>query len=225
MNRRAPCALAALLLTGAAAPTVAPSAQPSPSNLRTIANVRSTPFCNAIAQHFNAAVVPMLANDRDFDAVDVQLVDLNDVFHHADYQNRYAQVRVELMKYVGRIRQTLPQIQLQINQLRAGQTLTNSAAAAAQLHQVAEKLQLAFNKQMQLSTDLGGVVQTMMSYEPPADLDVAQEELQEQSMPKDMKDIKSYLRFDGQREVVDQSENAAADSAIDLVTAHCSTQK
>ncbi|HZZ65849.1 MAG TPA: hypothetical protein VFE17_10150, partial [Candidatus Baltobacteraceae bacterium] len=85
--------------------------------------------------------------------------------------------------------------------------------------------QLAYNKQFQLQTDLTGVAQTMMSYQPPEDLDVAQEELAEQSMPKDMKDIKSYLRFDGQRDVIDGAENAAADSAIALVQTHCSASK
>ncbi len=162
MSRSAPCALLAALLLGAGPP--APSPAPSPaSQLRTIATVRATPFCNAIAQHFNAAVVPMLANDRDFDLVDGQLVDLNDVFHHADYQTRYAGLRVALMKKVNRIRTSLPEIQEQINSLREGRTLTKDPAQAKQLTQVAEKLQLAYNKQFQLATDLGGVVQTMMS--------------------------------------------------------------
>jgi hypothetical protein len=129
------------------------------------------------------------------------------------------------MKYLDSIRSSLPQIQAQINQLRSGEQLTQDKAAAKDLHQVAEKLQLAYNKQFQLQTDLTGVAQTMMSYQPPEDLDVAQEELAEQSMPKDMKDIKSYLRFDGQRDVIDGAENAAADSAIALVQTHCSASK
>ncbi len=223
MNKRAYGAFFAFLLLGAA-----PSPTPSPtsgSQLKTIASVRATPFCNAIAQHFNAAVEPMLANDRSFDQVDTQLVDLNDVFHHPDYQIRYAGIRVKLMKYVGDIRASLPSIQTQINQLRQGENLTKDAQDAKQLHQVAEKLQRAYNKQFQLATDLTGVYQTMMSYDPPADLDVAQSELAEQSMPKDMRDVKSYLRFNGQRDVIDQSENAAADSAITLVESRCSVQK
>lgn len=225
MNRRAYGAFFAFLLLGAApVPSPTPSMQPA-SQLKTIVNVRTTPFCNAIAQHFNAAVEPMLANDRDFDQVDVQLVDLNDVFHHPDYQIRYAGIRVQLLKYVDRIRASLPQIQQQINQLRDGEKLTKDPQEGKQLHLIAEKLQQAYNKQFQLATDLTGVVQTMMSYEPPADLDIAQSELAEQSEPNDMKDLKNYLRFNGQRDVIDQSENAAADSAIDLVQNHCSVQK
>lgn len=224
-NKRAYGAFFAFMLLGVA-PSPTPSPAPSaPSQLKTIVNVRTTPFCNAIAQHFNAAVAPMLANDRDLDRVDPELVNLNDVFHHPDYQTRYYTIRVRLMKYLDSIRSSLPQIQAQINQLRSGERLTQDKAAAKDLHQVAEKLQLAYNKQFQLETDLTGVAQTMMSYQPPEDLDVAQEELAEQSMPKDMKDIKSYLRFDGQREVIDGAENAAADSAIALVQTHCSAAK
>ncbi len=223
MNKRAYGAFFAFLLVGAAP---APSPSPTPaSQLKTIANVRATPFCNAIAQHFNAAVQPMLANDRDFDQVDTQLVDLNDVFHHPDYQIRYANIRVKLMKYVNDIESSLPSIQRQINQLREGENLTKDPEEAKQLHHVAEKLQLAYNKQYQLSTDLTGIYQTMMSYQPPSDLDIAQNELAEQSMPRDMKDVKSYLRFNGQRDIIDQSENAAADSALTLVETHCSVKK
>jgi hypothetical protein len=167
----------------------------------------------------------MLANDRDLDKIDTHLVDLDEAFHHPDYQIRYAGLRVKLMQRVDEIRKSLPFIQSQINELRQGENLTKDAAAAKQLHMIAEKLQLAYNKQYQLETDLTGVVQTMMSYNPPADLDITQEELQEQSMPRDMKDIKSYLRFDGQREVIDQSENAAADSALTLVQSTCSPKK
>lgn len=222
-KKRAAGAFFAFLLLGAA-PSPTPSPTPA-SQLKTIANVRANPFCNAIAQHFNAAVQPMLANDRDFDQVDTQLVDLNDVFHHMDYQNRYFDIRIKLMKYISEIEKSLPFIQTQINQLRNGEKLTEDKQAAKQIHQVAEKLQLAYNKQYQLATDLTGVYQTMMSYQPPQNLDIGQSELAEQSMPRDMRDIKSYLRFDGQRDVIDQSENAAADSAITLVENRCAVQK
>lgn len=214
-----PVLLALVLAVASASPS--PSPTPVPSQLRTIATVRATPFCSSLGQHFNGAVIPMLANDRTLDQVDVQLVDLNDVFHHPDYQIRYAGLRVKLMQYVSEIEKSLPIIQQQVNQLREGEKLTTDPALAKQTHLIAEKMQLAYNKQYQLATDVSGVVQTMMTYQPPQDLDIAAEELQEQSMPKDMKDIKSYLRFDGQRDVIDRAENAAADSAIDVVERQC----
>jgi hypothetical protein len=204
----------------------APSTAPSPaSQLKTIATVRSTPFCSSIAQHFNAAVAPMLSNDRSLELVDTQLVDLNDVFNHPDYQIRYANVRIKLMKYVGDIEKNLPFMQQQINQLRQGEKLTADKQDAHDIHQIAEKLQLAYNKQMQLATDLMGVIHAMIDYQPQGDADSFQNQLAAAQMPQDMRDIKSYLRFDGQRDVIDQSENAAADSAIALVEHTCAVNK
>jgi hypothetical protein len=202
-----------------------PTPTPAPSQLKTIVNVRSTPFCTSIAQHFNAAVGPMLANDRVLDQIRPQLVDLNDVFDHPDYQIRYSGIRVKLMGQVAQLQKSLPFMQQQINQLRAGEALTKDPQDAKSIHQIAEKLQLAYNKQMQLETDLTGVVRAMMDYHPPENLDVAQEELAQSQMPQEMRDIKSYLRFDGQRDVIDQAENAAADSTITLVEHTCAVNK
>jgi hypothetical protein len=167
----------------------------------------------------------MLANDRSFDQVDTQLVDLNDVFNHGDYQIRYSNVRVNLIKYVSEIQKNLPFMQQQINQLRLGEQLTTDKQDSHQIHQIAEKLQLAYNKQMQLATDLSGVIRAMMDYQPQGDADSYQNRLAAASMPQEMRDIKSYLRFDGQRDVIDQSENAAADSAITLVSHTCAINK
>jgi hypothetical protein len=212
------------LAVALAAAMASPSPTPS-SQLKTIATVRSTPFCTSIAAHFNAAVAPMLANDRVLDQVDPQLVDLNDVFKHPDYQIRYSRIRVALMKYVDELQRSLQPMQQEINQLRKGETLGKDVQDAHDIHQIAEKLQLAYNKQMQLTTDLTGVVRAMMDYQPPADLDVMHEELAESQTPEEMRNVKSYLRFDGQRDVIDQSENAAADSAITLVQNRCAINK
>ncbi|HET7815315.1 MAG TPA: hypothetical protein VFL13_13195 [Candidatus Baltobacteraceae bacterium] len=193
--------------------------------MKTIVTVKSTPFCNSLGQHYNAAAGPMLANDRDLDRINVQLMNFDDMFHHPDYQIRYSDTRVALMKYVSEIVKSLPAMQREINQLRTGESLTTDKAEAAQLHQVAEKMQLAYNKQHQLATDLSGVIQSMMDYRPPADLDISQEELAEAGMPQEMRSVKSYLRFDGQRDVLAQAEDAAANLAIDLASTHCLEQK
>jgi hypothetical protein len=211
--------VALTLIVGMAAPSPSPS--PSGSQLKTITSVRATPFCTSIAQHFNAAVQPMLINDRSLDQVDTQLVNINDVFNHSDYQIRFADARAKLVKYVGDIDKNLPFIQDQINQLRQGEKLTTDANDAKTIHQIAEKLQLAYNKQHQLATDLLGVIQAMMDYRPEGDPTSFENQMATQSMPKEMRDIKSYLRFDGQRDVLDQAENAAADATIDLVTKTC----
>jgi hypothetical protein len=216
--------LALSLILGMAAPAPSPSPSPAGSQLKTITSVRATPFCTSIAQHFNAAVQPMLANDRSLDQVDTQLVNINDVFNHFDYQIRYADARAKLVKYVGDIDKNLPFIQEQINQLRQGEKLTTDANDSKTIHQIAEKLQLAYNKQRQLTIDLTGVIQAMMDYRPEGDATSFQNQMATASMPKEMRDIKSYLRFDGQRDVLEQAENAAADSTIDLVTKTCVKQ-
>ena len=210
--------LAAALLGAAPAPS--PSPTPAAA-LKTITTVRATPFCTSIAQHFNAAVQPMLANDQSLDQVNTQLVDINDVFNHPDYQIRYANARAKLVKYVGDIQKNLPFIQQQINQLRQGEKLTTDPADSKAIHQIAEKLQLAYNKQNQLASDLLGVIQAMMQYQPEGDPSTFANQMATLSMPKEARDIKSYLRFDGQRDVLGQAENAAADATIELVTSKC----
>lgn len=167
----------------------------------------------------------MLGNDRTLDQIDPQLVNLDDAFNHPDYQIRYARVRRHVIAYVGEIQKSLPFIQGQIDRLRRGASLTKDAQDAAQLHDIAAKLQQAYDKQKQLATDLTGVAQAMMEYSPPADLDVAQEEMAESQIPQQMRDVKSYLRFDEQRAVIAQAENAAADSAIALVEERCAVNK
>jgi len=65
----------------------------------------------------------------------------------------------------------------------------------------------------------------MMDYQPQGDADSFQNQMADAQLPQDMRDVKSYLRFDGQRDVIDQSENAAADAAITLVENHCTVNK
>lgn len=168
---------------------------------------------------------PILGNDRTLDEIDPQLANLDDVFNHPDYQIRYSRVRRHLIVYVDQLQKSLPYIQQQINELRQGASLTKDAQDAAQLHDIAAGLQHAYDKQKQLSTDLTGVAQAMMEYSPPADLDVAQQQMAESQIPPQMRDIKSYLRFDGQRDAITQAENAAADSAITLVENRCALNK
>lgn len=214
-------ALAAAALFASAAASPSPSPAPSPGGLRTIASVRSTPFCTSLGTHFNGAVAPMLANDYTLTQVNTQLLDINDMFRHPDYQIRYASTRAKLVKYVGSIQKNLPFMQQQINALRAGESLTKDPQDAKDIHQVAEKLQLAYNKQMQLATDLTGIIQAMMDYHPAGDADSFQNQMQTLEMPKEGRDIKSYIRFDGQRDVIAQSENAATDVALNLAESKC----
>jgi len=174
-----------------------------------------------MATHFNGTVTPMLANDRTLDLVNVQLDDINAVFTKPDYQIRYAGERAKLVKYVGDLQKNLPFMQDQINSLRHGEQLTKDAQQARDIHQLAEKLQLAYNKQYQLSADLLGVAQAMMQYRPSGDADSFANQMQTLNMPAEMRDIKSYLKFNGQRDVIADAEDKSADMALDIVSKYC----
>src|SRR5579871_6217487 len=56
---------------------ILPTPSSAPHEPKTIITVISSPYCRSLADHFNGALVPMLANDRTLDGVSVQLDDLD----------------------------------------------------------------------------------------------------------------------------------------------------
>ena len=74
-------------------PNPSPSASPGERELPTIVTVISSPYCNSLADHFNGALVPMLANDRVLEGTSVQLDDLNTLFHQTNYVQQYMHVQ------------------------------------------------------------------------------------------------------------------------------------
>jgi hypothetical protein len=204
------------------APAPRPSGSPNPAPLKTIVTVRSNPFCTSLVTHFNLSVQPMVANDATLDQVDTQLVDLKAIFASPDYVQQFYKFRTKLGLFVEQMQKRLPPMQQQINQLRDGEKLADNPADAKRIHALAEKMQLAYNKQMQLVTDLYGVVQGSMDYQPlDAPHPLNGQDPEELARPADEKDLKSYLRFDGQRDVISQSEEAAGDIAYDVATTRC----
>ncbi len=200
----------------------APTPQPSPAPLRTIATVKSTPYCTALATHFNAAVQPMVINDRTLDQVGTTLDTVDSIFHKPDFAIRFGGERAKLTNYVGDLQKNLPFMQAQINELRQGQTLTSDAGARQEMHQLAQELQRAYDKQKQMTTDLLGVVHAMMATDTSnVDPTDAQSELADNQLPADMKSTKSYLRFDGQRDVITDAETKAGDLAFDEAEKYC----
>ncbi len=199
-----------------------PSPRPSSTPLRTIATVKSTPYCTALAAHFNAAVQPMVRNDRTLDDVGTSLDDVDSIFHKPDFAIRFGGERAKLTKYVDNLQKSLPFMQTEINQLRQGQTLTADAGARQEMHQLAQELQRAYDKQKQMTTDLLGVVQAMMQTDTSnVDPTDAQSELADMQLPAEMKRTKSYLRFDGQRDVIADAETKAGDLAFDEAEKYC----
>lgn len=214
--------LATVLALSAAAPSASPSPSPTPRALKTIVTVISSPYCNALAQHFNGALVPMLGNDKVFDGVNVQLLDINVMFKDPDYASRFVAVRTKMLKETDTLVQSLHPIRDQIDALRQSATLSGDPAAAQQMRDAAAQLQEAYNHQFQLSTDLTNMAQEMMRYPIttlPHPLNGWTPE--EQSMPAEEKDIKVYLHFDKQRTSIDDAESRAVDIAYNIAESKC----
>ena len=215
-----------LNLIAAVAAAVAPSPSPTPREPpKTIITIVSSPYCNSLAQHFNGALVPMLANDRTLDAVSVQLDDLNTLFSQPDYVQRFLHVRDHMLREETELNQSLAAIQREINQLRDGARLTTDPQATAAIHDAAQDLQTAYDKQRQLSIDLQGMYQAMLTY-PIYRVNPAMGGFDpaEMRMPADERNVKSYLRFDGQRDVIAQNEDKATDIALAAVEKNCVTR-
>ena len=207
-------------------PSVAPSPAASPEALKTIVTVVSSPYCRSLAENFNDALVPMLANDRTLDAVSVSLDSINTLFDHPDFAQRFVQTREKLLHQETVLNASLAAIQQSINQLRAGSALTTDTQAAAQVHDAAQQLQTAYDKQRQLAIDLQGMYQAMADY-PIARANPALGGFnpQEMSEPEAMQNVKSYLRFDGQRDVIARSEGKAVDIAYSAAETYCTPKK
>ena len=212
--------LLAIIPAGAAAPSPAPT----PRELKTIVTVVSSPYCNALAQHFNSALVPMLANDRVFDAVGVQLDDMNDMFKYPDYANRFMDLRYKIEKESATLDGSLRPIDAQIFALKQAASLATDPGAAQQMRDAADRLRDAYVHQFQLSTDLTILAHSMMEYNVlrgPHPLGGWTP--YESTLPSDEKDIKSYLKYDWQRTSIDTGEDKAVDLAYTAATTHCSS--
>lgn len=199
-----------------------PSASPgAEATLRTIVTVKSSPYCNALAQHFNGAYVPLAGNDRSLDGVNVDLLDINDAFSHPDFGNRLYKARERMISANAQIKASLPTISGHIMALREAAATTKDAQTSSATLQAVAALQTAYLKQKQLSIDLTGLAASMQDI----DTNLEDHPLSDSvanSEPKDMRDIKSYLRFDGARDVIAQAESKAVDIAYDVATKKCS---
>jgi hypothetical protein len=207
----------------AASPATSPGPSATPRELKTIVTVKSSPYCNALAQHFNGALVPMLANDRVFDAVDGQLVDMNQMFNYPDFVNRFVDLRTKVVKESDTLQRSLPAIHSEIDALRNAASLSTDPQAAKDMTDAAAQLQEAYKHQFQLSTDFSNLARFMLSYNPmhhhPP---LGGWTPYENTVPEDEKNMKVVLHFDQQRQSIGSSEDKAVDVATTAVQNHCS---
>lgn len=197
-----------------------------PGAPKTIVTVKASPYCNALAHHFNAAFVPLLANERTFDRVNEDLIDIDQLFSKPDFQMRFVNSRRRLMTYVEAIERSMDGINAEISALSAAESTTKDPAAAHSLRTAADELRRAYIRQRSLMFDLQGVVQAMMDYDiTNRSHPLGGNSLSDLGLPADAKDLKSYLRFDGQRDVIEAAEEKAVDTALDAATAYCSQER
>jgi hypothetical protein len=215
-----------LTLMAAVLAAATPAPSPAPREPKTIITVISSPYCRSLADHFNDAIVPMLANDRTLDGVSVQLDDFNTMFQAPNYVQQFLHIRDTLGRQETVLNRSLAEIQLQINELREGDRLTTDPQAQAQIHDAAQDLQTAYDKQRQLAIDLQNMYESMLRYNPNR-LHPTLGGFDEQDMvaPADARNIKSYLRFDGQRDVIAANEDKATDTALNAAETYCSPKK
>lgn len=203
-----------------------PAPSPSPHEPKTIITVVSSPYCKSLAQHFNNALAPMLANDRTLDGVSVQLDDVNTMFEGPNYIQQFLHIRDALGHQETALNDSLSGIQLEINELRGGSTLTTDKQATAQVQAAAQELQTAYDHQRQLAIDLQNLYETLLRYNPQRlHPTLGGFDPQDMAAPADAKDIKSYLRFNGQRDVIATNEDKATDVALATAQTYCVQQK
>jgi hypothetical protein len=206
--------------------SVTPDASASPrSPLKTIVTVKSSPYCSALEDHFNSALVPMIANDRVFTTVDGQLDDMNNMFKYPNYIDRFVVLRTKLLKETGVLENSLRPIQQQIDALRNSATLSTDPVEQKQMRDAASQLQDAYKHQFQLSTDLTGLAQAMMQYNIfRGSAPLGGWTPYDNTLPEDEKNIKSYLKYGKQLKSIDDAENGAVDIAYSIATDHCGKQ-
>lgn len=204
---------------------VLPAPSPTPGVPKTIITVVSSPYCKSLAEHFNGALVPMLGNDRTLDATSVQLDDMNVMLNQPNYVQQFLHIRDALGRQETKLNQSLVAIQREINALRDGGVLSTDPQAQTEVHEAAQDLQTAYDKQRQLSIDLQNLYITLLQYNPNR-LHPTLGGFDEQDMiaPANSRNIKSYLRFDGQRDIIATNEDKAADIALATAQKFCVQQ-
>jgi hypothetical protein len=207
-------------------PNPSPSASPAEPELPTIVTVISSPYCNSLADHFNGAMAPMLANDRVLDGTSVQLDTLNTLFHQTNYVQQYMHVQDAIEHQETTLNNSLAGISRNIAMLHDGAALTTDAQAKAEVTNAVWDLQTAYDHQRQLAIDLMHLYLSMRNYHvnyanPPMGGFGENQMVQSDAM----RDSKNWLHFDAQRAVITRSEDQAVDIAYSAAQTYCVPKK
>ena len=216
--------LTALLAVVMASPS--PSASPAERELPTIVTVISSPYCNSLADHFNGAMLPMLANDRVLDGTSVQLDTLNTVFHQTNYVQQYLHVRDSIERQETILNNSLAGISKNIGQLQNGAALTTDRRRSRRSRRPCGTYKPPTTTSASSAIDLMHLYQAMLNYNI-ARANPAMGGFDEREMTEApaMRDSKGWLHFDNQRAVIDCSEDQAVDIAYTAAQAYCVPKK
>jgi hypothetical protein len=148
------------------------------------------------------------------------------MFSGPNYVQTFLNVRESLGRQETKLNRSLALIQAEINELREGSRLSTDPQAQAEIHDAAQDLQAAYDKQRQLGIDLQNMYISLMQYNPnrlhPT---MGGFDPQDMAAPSDARSVKSYLRFNGQRDVIAINEGKATDIALDAAEKNCVPKK
>lgn len=206
----------------APAVTASPAPSATPRELKTIVTVSTSPYCTALVEHFNGALLPMVANDRLLDATSITLDDFNGIWNANDYVGEFYRTRDRMGKEINTLEGSLDTMQHEIDALRAGAKFAESPDAAKAMVDASHQLQLVYDQQQNIATMLTGLHDNMMRYNvQTAPLPQQGFNMQLALAPQSQKDVKEYLHWTRRRGAIDWSEDQAVGDAIDIAEKRC----
>lgn len=134
-------------------------ASPGP---RVIGHIYTNAFCSNFVEHFNAASRIVIGNDRQLDAVDLNLRKIESDWNRLDGATRVYDDRVGLIATVDQMMHSIPASQAEVNALLAQAKATTDPARKAALLESASQLQKTIDRQRAVVYDLTGVIHVLL---------------------------------------------------------------
>jgi hypothetical protein len=206
---------------------VTPDAAPtSKVPLKEIGRIRATTaFCRGFVTHFNNSAVAILSNDAQISYIDFTLGGLEKHFRAFNNDALLHDDRIKLLAYVKLLASQLGPLQDEINQVRRTAALTTDPAKAKEARDVAASLQQAYNHQRQVSLDTQNLVWALIDStagktNTRTNRSIPGPNAVDNNMafsPPEMRDVKSYLKFQKQLDTIGDAESDAARGADGVV--------
>ncbi len=129
---------------------------------RLLGTVTASAACTRFVQHYNVAVVTIVANDERISSADVSLDAIQGDYYRRDGALTAYDHRVQLIGYVSKMLDTIPVEQGAVNDLLAQAKETTDSDRRQALQESASQLQKSVDRQRSLANDLLSVVHVLM---------------------------------------------------------------